>query len=249
MARSKKIAVYCVPREALDMFRSKEELSGKLRKAKYVIDEVTLEVVYLASRMQKPLLVEGPPGCGKTQLAYAVAEAAGMFVERLQCYEGITDPGVPMKTGEDPAVHPSFDWVPGSTIRRGIQILGGRANCVLEPVTKPEAGGILEHIAHDLVGIVFGSGRDSLHRQVNVNCCACSPEMKLQSISALQHPRSRVSPKQPRQQPVKCHLASKAIHLNLLRSGSLVEAVFQRRTECLGRCVLSRHRVYAPFRR
>ena len=91
MPRLEKIAVYCVPREALDVFRSREELSGKLHEAKYVIDDVTLEVVYLASRMQKPLLVEGPPGCGKTQLAYAVAEAAGTFVERLQCYEGITD--------------------------------------------------------------------------------------------------------------------------------------------------------------
>ena len=73
------------------MFRSRHELSAKLRAAKYVIDEITLEVVYLAARMQKPLLVEGPPGCGKTELAYAVAEAAGTFVERLQCYEGITD--------------------------------------------------------------------------------------------------------------------------------------------------------------
>ena len=73
------------------MFQSRQELSGKLRKARYVIDEVTLEVVYLAARMQKPLLVEGPPGCGKTELAYAVAEAAGTFVERLQCYEGITE--------------------------------------------------------------------------------------------------------------------------------------------------------------
>lgn len=73
------------------MFRSRQELSGKLRAAKYVIDEITLEVVYLAARMQKPLLVEGPPGCGKTELAYAVAEAAGTFVERLQCYEGITE--------------------------------------------------------------------------------------------------------------------------------------------------------------
>jgi len=91
MAGSEKIAVYCVPREAMAVFRSREELSGKLREAKYVIDDVTLEVVYLACRMQKPLLVEGPPGCGKTQMAYAVAEAAGTFVERLQCYEGITD--------------------------------------------------------------------------------------------------------------------------------------------------------------
>jgi len=73
------------------MFASRQELSARLRKARYVIDEVTLEVVYLAARMHKPLLVEGPPGCGKTELAYAVAEAAGTFVERLQCYEGITE--------------------------------------------------------------------------------------------------------------------------------------------------------------
>ena len=73
------------------MFSSLEELSGKLRSARYIVDPVTLQVVYLAARMQKPLLVEGPPGCGKTELAYAVAEAAGTLVERLQCYEGITE--------------------------------------------------------------------------------------------------------------------------------------------------------------
>ena len=73
------------------VFRSRQELFGKLRAAKYVVDEVTLEVVYLAARMQKPLLVEGPPGCGKTELAYAVAFAAEAVVERLQCYEGITE--------------------------------------------------------------------------------------------------------------------------------------------------------------
>jgi len=73
------------------MFSSLGKLSEKLRAARYVIDPVTLEVVYLAARMQKPLLVEGPPGCGKTELAYAVAAAAGTVVERLQCYEGITE--------------------------------------------------------------------------------------------------------------------------------------------------------------
>ncbi|HEX5423814.1 MAG TPA: MoxR family ATPase [Candidatus Acidoferrales bacterium] len=73
------------------MFASVEELANGLRDARYVTDPVTLEVAYLAARMRKPLLVEGPPGCGKTELAYAVAAAANTVVERLQCYEGITE--------------------------------------------------------------------------------------------------------------------------------------------------------------
>ncbi|HEU5403770.1 MAG TPA: MoxR family ATPase [Terriglobales bacterium] len=73
------------------MFASTENLRDGLREAQYVVDRVTLQVVYLAARMQKPLLVEGPPGCGKTELAYAVAAASGATVERLQCYEGITE--------------------------------------------------------------------------------------------------------------------------------------------------------------
>lgn len=73
------------------MFSSSEEMALRLRSARYVIDPVTLEVVYLAARMQKPLLVEGPPGCGKTELAYAVAQAGNTVVERLQCYQGITE--------------------------------------------------------------------------------------------------------------------------------------------------------------
>jgi MoxR-like ATPase len=73
------------------VFSSASELTTKLRAARYIIDPVTLEVVYLAARMRKPLLVEGPPGCGKTELAYAVATAANTVVERLQCYVGITE--------------------------------------------------------------------------------------------------------------------------------------------------------------
>lgn len=77
--------------EAEAVFASAEELADGLREARYVADSVTLQVVYLAARMQKPLLVEGPPGCGKTELAYAVAAAAETSVERLQCYQGITE--------------------------------------------------------------------------------------------------------------------------------------------------------------
>lgn len=73
------------------MFSSAQELSEKLRSARYIVDPVTLSVVYLASLMHKPLLIEGPPGSGKTELAYAVAEAAGTIVERLQCYVGISE--------------------------------------------------------------------------------------------------------------------------------------------------------------
>lgn len=73
------------------MFSSASELATKLRESRYIIDPVTLSVVYLAARMQKPLLIEGPPGCGKTELAYAVAAAGNVAVERLQCYVGITE--------------------------------------------------------------------------------------------------------------------------------------------------------------
>ena len=73
------------------MFSSAEELARKLRAARYVIDPITLEVVFLASRMHKPVLIEGPPGCGKTELAYAIATAADTKVERIQCYQGITE--------------------------------------------------------------------------------------------------------------------------------------------------------------
>lgn len=73
------------------MFSSASDLAEKLRAARYIIDPVTLEAVYLAAQMRKPLLVEGPPGCGKTELAYAIAAAANTVVERLQCYVGITE--------------------------------------------------------------------------------------------------------------------------------------------------------------
>jgi MoxR-like ATPase len=73
------------------VFSSLQELEGGLRASGYIADSVATTTVYLAARLQKPLLLEGPAGSGKTQLAYAVANAADTPVERLQCYEGINE--------------------------------------------------------------------------------------------------------------------------------------------------------------
>ncbi|HET9184356.1 MAG TPA: AAA family ATPase [Candidatus Angelobacter sp.] len=73
------------------MFSSPETLAKGLRSTGYIADEVTTTVVYLAIQLHKPVIMEGPAGSGKTQLAYAVAAAANTTVERLQCYEGINE--------------------------------------------------------------------------------------------------------------------------------------------------------------
>jgi len=73
------------------VFSSLQELEGGLRASGYIADSIATTTVYLAARLQKPLLLEGPAGSGKTQLAYAVADAAHTTVERLQCYEGINE--------------------------------------------------------------------------------------------------------------------------------------------------------------
>ena len=73
------------------MFNSLEELASKIAATGYFIDPVMTQVVFLAAKLRKPLLLEGPAGSGKTQLAVSVAQAAGTHIERLQCYRGVTE--------------------------------------------------------------------------------------------------------------------------------------------------------------
>jgi MoxR-like ATPase len=70
-------------------FESIEDLREALARERYLVDDGLATVVYLALRLRKPLLVEGEPGVGKTELAKSLAAAAGAPLIRLQCYEGI----------------------------------------------------------------------------------------------------------------------------------------------------------------
>jgi MoxR-like ATPase len=72
-------------------FESVPEVRESLRKVDYLSDEGIAGIVYLADRLGKPILVEGPAGTGKTQLAKSVAEMSGARLIRLQCYEGLDE--------------------------------------------------------------------------------------------------------------------------------------------------------------
>src|SRR6516225_5662757 len=67
------------------------ELRRLLIERGYVARPEVAKVMYLALRLGKPLLLEGPPGAGKTQVAKVLSDTLGMPLIRLQCYEGIDE--------------------------------------------------------------------------------------------------------------------------------------------------------------
>ena len=72
-------------------FDKVQTVQEDLGKVEYLADDGIAGIVYLGDRLQKPILVEGPAGTGKTQLAKSVAEMTGSRLIRLQCYEGLDE--------------------------------------------------------------------------------------------------------------------------------------------------------------
>ncbi|MGI6318970.1 MAG: AAA family ATPase [Dethiobacteria bacterium] len=73
------------------MFDNIDHVMDIMTPVGYFIDRRVATVIFLAARLQKPVLVEGPAGVGKTQLAYALAQGLGTDLIRLQCYEGLDE--------------------------------------------------------------------------------------------------------------------------------------------------------------
>jgi MoxR-like ATPase len=74
-----------------ERFESVDDVITRLREADYLSDVGIAGVVFLADRLEKPVLVEGPAGVGKTELAKAIATVTGGRLIRLQCYEGLDE--------------------------------------------------------------------------------------------------------------------------------------------------------------
>ena len=75
----------------MNWFADPDDAGRRLGEAGYLADAATATTAYLAGALEKPLLVEGPAGVGKTELAKAVARATGADLVRLQCYEGLDE--------------------------------------------------------------------------------------------------------------------------------------------------------------
>lgn len=86
-----KPGIPATPARHASLFTDIDDVARRLAETGYLADTATTTAVFLADRLGKPLLVEGPAGVGKTELARAVAAATGAGLVRLQCYEGVDE--------------------------------------------------------------------------------------------------------------------------------------------------------------
>jgi MoxR-like ATPase len=110
--------------EPSEAFQGAADLAGRLGETGYLADDALATVGWLALRLQRPLLLEGEPGTGKTALAEAIAQTLDIPLVRLQCYEGID------------ATQALYDWdFPRQILHlRALQATGGDATGSLEEV-------------------------------------------------------------------------------------------------------------------
>jgi len=80
---------FTLSNEGAFMFESVEEVQQRFRDARYIANRRISTVVFLAARMGRPVLIEGPAGVGKTELAKALSDVTKRALIRLQCYEGL----------------------------------------------------------------------------------------------------------------------------------------------------------------
>src|SRR4026208_204312 len=73
------------------LFQSVDQVISDLGGEKYICNKNVATVVYLGTALQKPILVEGPAGVGKTELGKVLADSLGLELIRLQCYEGLDE--------------------------------------------------------------------------------------------------------------------------------------------------------------
>ena len=129
------------------VFESLEDVTQRLTGQNYLCDRHVSTAVYLAEHLSKPLLVEGPAGVGKTELAKALAGGLGRELIRLQCYEGLDE------------AKALYEWEYGKQLLY-TQILKDKITDVLRDSRKLSEA--IEHIAEE--GNVFFSERFLLPR-------------------------------------------------------------------------------------
>ena len=131
------------------MFESIEQTIARLREQQYICDRKLATVAFLALQMQKPILIEGPAGVGKTELAKVVSAALGRSLIRLQCYGGLDE------------AHALYEWEYGKQLLY-TQILRDKIGGLFEG-----ADGLREAVARlDLHEDVFFSERFLVRRPI-----------------------------------------------------------------------------------